>query len=128
MATRTKKKTDKQNGSEPADGNHLPEFGDEPIVDDESESNDAANATDGEQPEPVAITDLKIEIPLAKSAMGYASKHVEVRFDQDQRDTLRRIHDALIERNAKLRSGRRVNSNADVVRWMVDQVAAAQPG
>lgn len=57
---------------------------------------------------------------------GYVSPHVEARLDPDQAQTLRRLFDTLDEGGQRLKNGRRIASNADVVRWLLEAVADAK--
>lgn len=54
--------------------------------------------------------------------LGYVSNHVDAKLDARQALVLRQIRDGLDSQGARLRSGARVNSTADAVRWLLEQV------
>lgn len=58
---------------------------------------------------------------------GYVSPHIEARLDPEQAQTLRRLFEALDEEGQRLKNGRRVVSNADVVRWLLEAIADVDP-
>lgn len=84
---------------------------------------------------PGSIGGVVVNIPLAEIADGYCSRHIEVgRLTQSQSKTLRMIRDGLMVNQAQVPSEfckdavRPVKSNADVVRWLLDEVARTHDG
>lgn len=68
-----------------------------------------------------------IEVPISRpdDIDGPVLMHLDCRLKPDQRLALARIRTALVRRHATLADGRHVESLADAVRWMIDQVRAA---
>jgi hypothetical protein len=55
----------------------------------------------------------------------YLTDHVEVRLNHDQAYGLRRLWYGIEASDARLASGKRPESNADVVRWLLEQIGGA---
>lgn len=71
---------------------------------------------------------IKIEIPLTGDPpTGYVSRHVDVRLDPDQANSLRRILDGLAATGACLRNKRRIETIGDALRWLLEQVDQPAP-
>ena len=73
--------------------------------------------------------EITIRIPTCNpDASGYISKersirdHVDVRLRGAQLEGLRRTHAALHESHAQLSSGKHVDSIADVIRWIFENI------
>jgi hypothetical protein len=67
-----------------------------------------------------------VEIPLAPPrAVGYCPRrfHLEVHLGAREAETFRGIQTALDESHARLKSGKVVQSRADVCRWLFEQIA-----
>lgn len=61
---------------------------------------------------------------LSDEGDGYAASHVEVgNLKPAERDILKRLRTGLSDAHVKLESGKHVESAADVVRWLLQQVA-----
>lgn len=68
-----------------------------------------------------------IEVPICgeDDIVGPVIIHVDARLSVGHRVTLARIRTELARRHATLKDGRHVETVADVVRWMLEQVEAA---
>lgn len=68
-----------------------------------------------------------VELPrlAALPEKVYIPTHVETRLDLDQGRTLRRLYDTLDQGGLRLKNGRRIASNADVIRWLLEAIAGA---
>jgi hypothetical protein len=65
--------------------------------------------------------------PLAElQPKVYIAQHVEVQLDWHQGQTLRRLYDTLDQGGLRLKNGRRIASNADVIRWLLEAIADAK--
>ncbi len=76
---------------------------------------------------------ITIELPLGEilkdggyRSRGLRDKHCEARLDCRQAETLRQLFDGLDAMGARLQSGKRIGSNADVVRWILEAVAEGE--
>lgn len=66
---------------------------------------------------------MVISVPLdAFSEEEYCSDHVEARLGRRHAVALKRLRRGLERDAATLEDGRHVRSNADVVRWLLDQL------
>jgi hypothetical protein len=72
--------------------------------------------------EAVELPTALIEVPLGESDSGYISNRVDVHLSAGERSTMKRVLNGLKSRGARLQSGKPIWSNADVVRWMLEQV------
>ncbi len=82
--------------------------------------------TQATEPEAVTLLHHKksIEVVLGEPLPhAYRSTHIDVHLDQRQAEGLRRLYDGLDRTGAKLSNGRHVQSAADAVKWLLDQVA-----
>lgn len=72
---------------------------------------------------------MLVEIPhLAElPESSYRPTHVEARLDPPQAEALARLFQTLDEGGLRLKSGRRVTSSADAVRWLLEAVGEATP-
>lgn len=71
---------------------------------------------------------ISIDVPVgpAPAAGEYASRRADVRLDERTARALRRVTVALDRRGARLADGKRVvDSAADAVNWILEQIAAA---
>lgn len=79
--------------------------------------------------EPAALPDpidVQIAIPLADAPpTGYRSRHIEVQLKGDEPETMRRFFEGLDRRGERLPDGRRVQSNADAIRWLLGKIGGA---
>ena len=72
------------------------------------------------------VAQATIAVPLSEVPPGgYMTNHVEVRLSHDQTYALRGLFYGLREAGECLAGGKPIASNADVVRWLLEQVAAA---
>ena len=70
------------------------------------------------------IKQVEITVPIVSVPdVGYTLVHLQVQLDSRQGETLKRLRMALDESKAQLASGRYVASNADAVRYLLEQVA-----
>jgi hypothetical protein len=84
-----------------------------------AERADCVMVPEKQEPREVAIT-----VPLrASGAPRYSARHVEVQLDNDQAFVLTQVLEALDHEGARLKSGRRVVSSADGLRWLLEQVS-----
>lgn len=65
---------------------------------------------------------LKIEIPAASSVFGDPLKSVDVRMNRQQAETYNRLRFGLIESKEKLKNGKLVRDQADVLRWILENL------
>ncbi len=73
----------------------------------------------------VAVSTVGIEIVVGDyGRRDHVSRHVEAQLDTAQADALKRAFVGLDEAGARLANGRRIASNADVVRYMLEQIVA----
>lgn len=82
-------------------------------------------------PEPLAPPVLaKIEIPIGPPPPdgSYITNHVEARLSHTQALGLRRLWYGYDGLGSRLADGRRVQSNADAVRLLLEQIAVAAEG
>lgn len=74
------------------------------------------------------IIEYPITVPLAEILDDtYLSNHVQVQLTYLQSKALKRAWIGLDECGERLRNGRRVASNADVIRWLLEQVPEKLP-
>ena len=68
---------------------------------------------------------VTIEIPGRdrKDIPGYCEQHVDLRFLPTQALAARMLLDALRAQHAKMDNGRHVETTADTIRWLLDQLA-----
>lgn len=74
----------------------------------------------------VELIDVQIGIPLADppEAYGYIARHVEIgALTLEQGRALRQVAEGVAERGLRLRSGRRVATPPDAIRWLLEQIA-----
>ena len=68
---------------------------------------------------------VQIELPMvAEPKPGYSSRHVDLQLDADQAITLRRVFEGIDAAGSRLASGKRITTNADVVRFLLEQIKA----
>lgn len=77
-------------------------------------------------PTVAAVAEVTITIPvITRETVGYLPKHVQAPIrNVGQRTALRDARIALNERGARMVDGRYVQTNADVIRYMLDQIVA----
>ncbi len=73
----------------------------------------------------LALPRVTITVPHTEPLpLVYKARHADVQLDARHAEALRRVHDALVGR-ARLHNGRPVDTTADVVRWLIEQIADA---
>ena len=74
---------------------------------------------------PPAVTEISIAVPSAEyGPADNVSRHIDLQLDTVQARALKRAFVGLDESGSRLASGRRVASNADVIRFLLEQLAA----
>lgn len=73
----------------------------------------------------VVVDPVSIEVPLAEEAgNGYVTRHVEVnRLTLQQKTAQRRLLRGLVAAGERLDNGALVATNADALRWLLEQLA-----
>jgi hypothetical protein len=72
---------------------------------------------------------VSIPFPIGDSVKdGFCGRHLDIRLTRVQAQTMRRLQQGLNETDSRMANGKHVDSAADVVRWMLDQVAAVDAG
>ena len=67
---------------------------------------------------------VSIDVELGPKPAGiYVTRHVEVRLEGAQAETLRKVFDGLALRGARLDNGRYVSTVPDAVRWLLEELA-----
>ena len=70
------------------------------------------------------LATVTIEFPIVDlNPEHYQARHVEVQLDGRQRASLSRLRAGLESGHLKLANGKPVWSNADAVRWLIEQVS-----
>ena len=89
-----------------------------------------AAAVDSSPIQGMGLRSVTIEIPLAVDAgNGYLSRHVDVgRLSAVQKTSLRRLTLGLVAAEERLENGVPVRTNADAVRWVLEQLALRREG
>jgi len=78
------------------------------------------------QPPPADPADgVSITLPLGRLD-GYVQRHIDVRLDVRQSRILNRLYHGLNDRDRRLANDRHVTSTADVIRYMLERVAAEE--
>lgn len=78
-------------------------------------------------PAPVTPADeARLSVPFM-ATRAFSFYEVRFRLDAKQGRALRVVHDALLQRGAKLEDGHTVDGPHDVVRWLLEQVAKGIP-
>lgn len=73
----------------------------------------------------VHVSTVKITIEVAEyGKRDHVSRHVEAQLDGDQAAALKRAFVGLDEAGARLANGRRITSNADVIRYLLERIGA----
>lgn len=76
-------------------------------------------------PAELTTRETTITVPLRHNPVPrYMARHVEVQLDSDHAATLAQLLEALDHAGERLKSGRRVASSADGLRWLLEQIAA----
>lgn len=90
-----------------------------------------------EKPEPIAPLSVTLHVPLGPDVEpeGYVSPcirdrggHVDIQLDRPQALTLARLFAGLDASDARLKNERRIQSQADVVRWLLEQIGEGVTG
>jgi len=87
-----------------------------------------AATTDKSEPKPEVVDSLLIEFPLASLDTSYPNSRVDVHLDEARARRFRCLLNGLMRARARLANDMPVRTNADVVRWILDQpdlIAAA---
>ena len=72
---------------------------------------------------------VQIDVPLAEAEPGtYMGQHVEARLTPVQGAALNRLFTALHKQGETLQGGRHVDTRADAMRWLLEQVSEARAG
>jgi hypothetical protein len=72
----------------------------------------------------VALIEAELMLPMAPATTSaYIPTHVDVHLSVTQAAALRRVFDGLQARAVRLENGRFVQTGADAVRWILEQVA-----
>ena len=66
-----------------------------------------------------------IEVPMAEVTGSWSSAKVETTFYREHGMALRKLRQALDNQQATLRSGQRVTSLSNAVRWLLEQIDGA---
>jgi len=77
------------------------------------------------KPEPSGLPDaVTIQAPLGEIDQGYLNRHVEARLTtEQQQQSMRRLLRGLQMAEERLSNGKPVASNADAIRWLLEQMA-----
>lgn len=77
------------------------------------------------EPPAVETTHVTLTVPLRPPVKPrYHARHVEVQLDNDQALALSQLFEALDHGGQRLKSGRRVTSAADALRWLLEKLDA----
>ena len=76
-----------------------------------------------EQSEPIPTVELGPIVPYAiRLPEGYVARHFEVQLSQQHAEKLRRLAYALNRDDRRLKNDRHVESGADAIRWLLEQL------
>jgi len=97
-----------------------------PVTVAESDSTEDVAIVDGDLPswlrgKPVTVSDVLLEIPVGSIVRVFPNSRVDVHLDRERSKRFHAILVGLIARRAKLSNGKPVRTNADVIRWLLDQ-------
>lgn len=70
------------------------------------------------------IETVMIEVPLGEPPHRFDQVHLEGWLRGEPANTFARLRQALRDKNAKTENGRPIVSNADVLRWVIEQLGA----
>lgn len=92
----------------------------------ESDSTEDVAIVDGDLPswlrgKPVTVSDVLLEIPVGSIVRAFPNSRVDVHLDRERSKRFHAILVGLIAKRAKLANGKPVRTNADVIRWLLDQ-------
>jgi hypothetical protein len=73
----------------------------------------------------MTIETIVVEIPLGPTPSGYVSSHLNSQLTVPQATGVARLAAGLRQSGTKMSNGRPVLFNADAVRWLLEQIAAA---
>jgi len=97
----------------------------EPVIDETTEPIETADEAPPQYVEQAEL--VQIQVPLgAVPPDVYIGRHVEVRLTHDQARVLRSLWYGLQVEGATLAGGKSIDSNADVIRWLLERIAAAE--
>jgi len=65
---------------------------------------------------------IVLELPYAPVTAGYEQRHIDVLLSHRQATAMRHVFDGLQASATKLRNGKFVQSTADAIRWLTEQV------
>ncbi|MFZ5833682.1 MAG: hypothetical protein ACOY3P_26650 [Planctomycetota bacterium] len=92
----------------------------------------AGDQTDSSLTSPIGDTApvwARVELPLGpvpieqvRASRYHITRHVEARLSMEQGIALRRLEVGLDQAGARLRSGKRVASHADAIRWLLERI------
>jgi len=67
---------------------------------------------------------VRLDIPVALTdSDAYRSTHVDVQLNREQAESMHRIFHGLDQAGARLQNGRRIATNADAFRWLLEEAA-----
>lgn len=71
---------------------------------------------------------VSIHVPLGPTTgHEYSARHIDVRLSRRHAEIIRRIRNGLAARHVQLANGRHVESNGDVLRWLLESVDCPKP-
>jgi hypothetical protein len=77
------------------------------------------------------VRTVDLHVPMAepdpKAYVASQSGHIDVTLGSGEARAMRSLHAGLVESGEKLSSGRPVVTKADVVRWLFERIANAEP-
>ena len=72
---------------------------------------------------------VSLDVELGPKPAGiYVGRHLEVRLENPQAETLRKLFDGLALRAARLENGSYVRSVPDAVRWLLEEIGRREAG
>jgi len=95
-----------------------------PVVSNEKKVRPEPKQVPQEEEKEAALPEsVVIEIPVGPVDRGYLSRHIDARLKSDQqKQGLRRLFRGLQLAEERLEDGSPVKSNADAVRWFLEQI------
>lgn len=67
---------------------------------------------------------LTVRLPVVEGFSGYSRRRVDVKFSRQQADFWRQLTTGLQESDAKLQSGKFVQSPSDAIKWVAENAAS----
>ena len=75
----------------------------------------------------VQVCTIKVPMAAEMNPNLFTQRHVDVRFSRPEALAVRRLREGLQLNGATLENGKSIYSNADVLRWILQQVPAVAP-